>query len=120
MRWIGRLAESLAAKSPTINADEQEDRLKNAKLSRPPTPANSKVDANLAGIPPAYIGILQHGNMSLESAEEVEQKDDGESSSAPHHTSTEPPTNMGQSEVEKADHGALDDPSSLVYRLSHR
>ena len=41
--------------------------------------------------------------MSLESAEEIEQKDDSEGSSAPHHTSTESQTNTCQSEVENVE-----------------
>ena len=119
---MGVLLKTVAAKRPKINAEEQEERLRNAKSSRSPTLANSNINANanLAANPPAYISILQHGNMSLEEAEELKKKDGGEGSSAPHHTSSESQTKRSQSEAEIADYGALDDPSSLVYRLTHR
>ena len=124
------LADNTAARNPRLNPYEREDRLEalkkvaleNAKLSRSATLASVSSDnsGDLSHLPPAYISFLQHANFSLELATEVREKDDRHDPSASGHTSKEGQTGTQRPGWDKSYGGSLNDPSSLVYRLSHR
>lgn len=96
--------------------------LKNAKLSRSATLAGKAGTPHndISHLPSTYIAFLQHGNISLEMAEEAGEKDHREGASAVQHASAESQTSMHQSASDKILGDSLNDPSSLVYRLCHR
>ena len=100
-------AKTVAANNHPTNPAKRQNRLTalgmlapdNAKLSRSATLATlpTDTDDDLSPSPPVYIGFPHRGSMSLESAKDVGEKDAGEGSRAPQHTSTEPQTNKPQS-----------------------